>query len=77
MPLSLSFFSIKRLPFGMLPGFMIIKTFCMSEEVEEEEVKGGWEARLIQFHSRQRYLLSSADSGRMRGRDGEKTERDK
>ena len=61
----------------MLPGFMIIKTFCMSEEVEEEAVKGGWEARLIQFHSRQRYLLSSADSERMRGRDGEKRERDK
>lgn len=28
VPLSLSFFSIKRLPFGMLPGFKIIKTFA-------------------------------------------------
>lgn len=36
-PPSLSFLSIKCLPFGTLPSFSIIKTFCMSEEVEAEE----------------------------------------
>lgn len=34
---SLSFLSVKCLPFGTLPSFSIIKTFCMSEEVEAEE----------------------------------------
>lgn len=36
-PPSLSFLSIKCLPFGRLPSSSIIKTFSMSEEVEAEE----------------------------------------
>lgn len=43
VPLSLSFFSIKRLPFGMLPSFMIIKTFAC----QRRRLKKGGVARLI------------------------------
>lgn len=40
VPLSLSFFSIKCLPFGMLPSFMIIKTFACQRRLRRRR-KGG------------------------------------
>lgn len=69
VPLSLSFFSIKCLPFALLPCFMIIKTFACQRGLRRRR-KEGWKGRLIQFHSRQRYLPSSTDKREREGGRG-------
>lgn len=75
VPLSLSFFSIKCLPFGMLPSFMIIKTFACQRGLRRRR-KRGVEGTLNSISQPSTLPALIDRQERTRGREGER-ERDK